>query len=272
MLDWNFGSPGFNPQHFVNQAQSYRPEIPALRTSKQGNEKKFKVILDWGSWRVESCPCGTRALWDGSAWETWLTNPFTVFLSVSLVHSTVSTRQLTLSWSSSCICWLSMSSVWLGGLITPVAVSQRLVGTVCLSSCSQCELQTIWESWCLGNSSIKPASRWQHTDISAHSREKSSGTVWACDVLSTLSGVFPVSCCWGYSRGSTLKAGYQSRLLQERSLGLLSVPPRNTQTHIWTTTWHLPGVSLFSLHYSKCQLHQGRDYTPYVHSKSKIKL
>lgn len=136
MLDWNFGSPGFNPQHFVNQAQSYRPEISALRTSKQGNEKKFKVILNWGSWTVESCPCGTRALWDGSAWETWLTNPFTVFLSVSLVHSTVSTRQLTLSWSSSCICWLSMSSVWLGGLITPVAVSQRLVGTVCLFSCS----------------------------------------------------------------------------------------------------------------------------------------
>lgn len=46
-------------------------------------------------------------------------------------------------------------------------------------------------------------------------------------------------------------------------------PPR---THIWTTTWLLPGVSLFSLHYSKCQLHQGRDYVPYVHSKSKIKL
>lgn len=63
MLDWNFGSSGFNPQHFVNQAQSYRPGIPALRGMRRSSRSSWtEGVGGWSPVHVELGRCGMGAL------------------------------------------------------------------------------------------------------------------------------------------------------------------------------------------------------------------
>lgn len=108
--------------------------------------------------------------------------------------------------------------------------------------------------------------------ISAQSRKKSSGTVWAHGVLSMLNCVLPASCCWGYSRSSILKAYYQSRLLQEPSRhpkpGHPLSPMGNTQNSCLDHSL----VSLYSLCITQKVSCIRAETMPCIHLNSKIKL